>query len=98
MSRTKGNEDGPLYWPLERWREEDVHPADEVESAHKPSEAGGQAWGDKGCEHRPDRCQHAPDEGCMWCCMKCNTDTHLCPGCGTPVGHKDISCRECWKL
>jgi hypothetical protein len=34
-------------------------------------------WGDKGCEHRPDKCTHGPDDGCMWCCMRCNLNAHL---------------------
>ncbi len=52
-------------------------------------------WGDKGEEYRPDKCDHDPDDGCMWCCRACNIDRHLCPGCGTPIGHKDSSCGGC---
>lgn len=49
-------------------------------------------WGSKGNEYRPDRCEHGPDDGCMWCCMRCNTDTHRCPGCGTVTDHKETVC------
>lgn len=52
-------------------------------------------WGDKGAEHRPDRCNHAADDGCMWCCMRCNTDTHWCPDCGTVTDHRGAACEEC---
>lgn len=51
-------------------------------------------WGDKGCEFRPDRCRHDADEGCEWCCMRCNTDQHRCPACGGVTGHKDEPCDE----
>jgi hypothetical protein len=53
------------------------------------------AWGDKGCEYRPDQCAHARDDGCMWCCMRCNTDRHFCPGCGTVSGHQNEPCEDC---
>lgn len=49
-------------------------------------------WGDKGCEYRPDRCNHGPYNGCEWCCMECNTDTHWCPGCGTVSNHFEELC------
>lgn len=52
-------------------------------------------WGDKGCEYRPDRCEHGPDDGCEWCCMTCNLDRHFCGGCGTVVGHTDTTCTDC---
>lgn len=28
-------------------------------------------------------------------CPQCNTDRHLCPGCGTDVGHGETACRGC---
>lgn len=52
-------------------------------------------WGDKGCEYAPSKCEHEAGDGCMWCCMRCNTDTHFCPGCGTVSDHKDTLCEEC---
>jgi hypothetical protein len=58
----------------------------------------GPTWGDVGCERRLDKCDHAPDDGCMWCCMCCNLDTHRCPGCGTVTDHKNTACDECKKL
>lgn len=57
--------------------------------------AMGMSWGDKGCEYRPDRCEHEPDDGCEWCCMRCNTDTHWCPGCGTVSDHRNTPCGDC---
>jgi hypothetical protein len=54
--------------------------------------------GTKGSLYRPDRCQHAPDDGCEWCCQTCNHDRHLCPGCGTNIGHNDGVCPDCVKL
>lgn len=57
------------------------------------------SWGDKGEEYRPDKCEHASDDGCMWCCQRCNTDTHLCGGCGTVANHKEDPCdKECVKV
>lgn len=50
------------------------------------------AWGDKGEVYRPDKCKHEPDDGCMWCCRQCNTDTHWCPNCGTVSDHKETTC------
>lgn len=52
-------------------------------------------WGDKGCEYRPDKCEHEEDDGCEWCCMRCNYDHHFCPGCGTVTDHKETACPEC---
>lgn len=49
-------------------------------------------WGDKGCEYRPDKCNHESDDGCEWCCMTCNLDRHFCPGCGTVSNHKSNPC------
>jgi hypothetical protein len=51
--------------------------------------------GSKGNKYRPEKCTHAPNDGCEWCCERCNYDTHFCPGCGTVVGHLDIACDEC---
>ena len=53
------------------------------------------AWGDKGEEYRPDKCEHASDDGCMWCCETCNYDRHYCPGCGTVADHKNTACPDC---
>lgn len=53
------------------------------------------AWGGKGEEYRPDKCQHPPGDGCEWCCRQCNLDRHLCPGCGMVTGHGDVICGEC---
>lgn len=53
-------------------------------------------WGhEKGCDYRPDKCEHAADDGCMWCCERCNHDEHHCPGCGTISDHKNTPCPEC---
>lgn len=52
-------------------------------------------WGDKGCSYQPDKCNHAEDDGCLWCCMRCNTDNHRCPDCGTPTDHKETVCDDC---
>lgn len=56
----------------------------------------GSHWG-PGNEYRPDKCQHTEGQtGCLWCCERCNHDTHLCGGCGTIVGHDDGNiCKEC---
>jgi hypothetical protein len=27
------------------------------------------------------------DEGCYWCCDVCNSNRHICPGCGEPLSH-----------
>lgn len=61
----------------------------------KPASAMGMTWWDKGCDYRPDRCAHAEGDGCEWCCMRCNTDTHFCPGCGTVTDHRQIACTDC---
>lgn len=53
------------------------------------------SWGGKGEEYRPDRCTHGPGDGCEWCCRRCNTDTHWCPGCGTVTDHQGTVCPEC---
>jgi hypothetical protein len=53
------------------------------------------AWGDKGEEYRPDKCTHDSDDGCEWCCEKCNKDQHLCPKCGTISNHKEEPCNPC---
>lgn len=60
-----------------------------------PAEAAGIRWGDKGAAYRPDKCAHEPDDGCEWCCQRCNTDTHWCPGCGTVTDHKETVCGDC---
>lgn len=52
-------------------------------------------WGDKGADYRPDKCKHAPGDGCEWCCMTCNMDRHWCPGCGTVSDHFNTPCPEC---
>jgi hypothetical protein len=54
--------------------------------------------GMKGDLYRPDRCNHEPDDGCEWCCQRCNYDQHHCPGCGTVGDHKNTICPECAKL
>lgn len=56
------------------------------------------AWGDKGEEFRPDKCEHGPGDGCMWCCRRCNLDRHNCPGCGTLVGHDGKACADCERI
>lgn len=41
-------------------------------------------------QHHPDpkvRCEYLAGGMCYWCCPDCNTDSHRCPGCGTPVDH-----------
>lgn len=52
-------------------------------------------WGDKGEEYRPDLCEHEAGDGCMWCCQRCNTDRHWCPGCGTVTDHYATECGDC---
>ncbi len=44
----------------------------------------------------PD-CQHPNGAGrrCPACCDDCNSDDHLCQGCGEPVGHNATHCRAC---
>jgi hypothetical protein len=54
-------------------------------------------WGDKGCIYDTSKCTHDKDGGCEWCCMRCNTDTHFCGGCGTVTDHKGTTCPECVK-
>jgi len=55
-------------------------------------------WGDNAVEqYRPDKCTHGPDDGCMWCCMRCNLNAHFCPGCGTESDHHNTPCPECDK-
>lgn len=54
-------------------------------------------WGDKGEEYAPHKCEHEKGEGCMWCCQRCNYDTHMCGGCGTIVGHNETTCPDCKK-
>jgi hypothetical protein len=47
--------------------------------------------------YRTPDCQH-PDvagERCPACCDACNSDAHLCRGCGEPVGHYANHCRSC---
>lgn len=51
-------------------------------------------WGDKGQAYRPDKCDHAADDGCMWCCQRCNQDRHWCPGCGTVTDRKGSVCGD----
>lgn len=53
------------------------------------------AWGDKGEDYRPDKCDHGIGDGCMWCCRQCNLDRHCCPGCGTVSDHHNTVCPEC---
>ncbi len=55
------------------------------------------SWGDKGESYRPDKCEHGPEDGCMWCCSECNLDRHFCPGCGTPTDHSESVCGDCEK-
>lgn len=54
----------------------------------------GLEWGDKGCVKDLSKCEHPANDGCMWCCMQCNTDTHRCPNCGTVSNHKETMCGE----
>jgi hypothetical protein len=61
----------------------------------KPDSAMGMSWGDKGCVRNLSKCDHADDDGCEWCCMKCNTDSHWCPECGTVSDHKNSPCNPC---
>lgn len=53
------------------------------------------AWGDKGEEYRPDKCKHAENDGCEWCCEWCNKDWHWCPNCGTVSDHFNSPCGDC---
>jgi hypothetical protein len=40
-------------------------------------------------------CNCRPGQGCPYCCDQCNTDRHLCPGCGKPVPHGTVACPGC---
>jgi len=51
--------------------------------------------GDKGESFRPDKCEHGPEDGCMWCCRECNLARHLCPGCGAGLNHGEAVCSDC---
>jgi predicted amidophosphoribosyltransferase len=31
-------------------------------------------------------------------CYRCDTATHICPGCGTQIEHGQVACEECGKL
>ena len=31
-------------------------------------------------------------------CEQCDTDTHICPGCGAPIIHGMYACTECAEL
>lgn len=42
-----------------------------------------------------DFCDHFADQGCMWCCQKCNSNSHNCPGCGDDLEHGQEVCRAC---
>lgn len=42
-------------------------------------------------------CRHPYDEGCMWCCVACDTDRHICPGCGASLEHNEFACVKCLK-
>jgi hypothetical protein len=53
------------------------------------------SWGDKGEEYRPELCRHESDDGCLWCCERCNYDRHYCPNCGTIADHKETPCEPC---
>lgn len=43
-------------------------------------------------------CNHPQGGGCMWCCVQCDTDTHLCGGCGAQLSHGEYSCAGCSQL
>jgi hypothetical protein len=45
-------------------------------------------------DRRTPNCDHAVDDGCLWCCEDCNWDRHLCPGCGAVGNHKNQTCAE----
>ena len=63
-----------------------------AEAESHPLYAAGEAYFRVG-EH-PD-CNHAAEDGCMWCCRYCNVDRHVCPGCGTITDHKGSPCPDC---
>lgn len=41
------------------------------------------------------KCEHGPEDGCMWCCHECNLARHLCPGCGAGLNHGEAVCSDC---
>lgn len=59
----------------------------------KPRPSGGH-----GDVYAPEMCNHDPEDGCMWCCQRCNYDHHWCNGCGTIVGHRDRVCDDCREI
>lgn len=42
-----------------------------------------------------DNCSHSIDEGCFRCCEQCDTDSHICHGCGEPLYHGKSECSSC---
>lgn len=42
-----------------------------------------------------DVCNHTLDEGCFRCCERCDTDNHICLGCGEPLYHGKSECSSC---
>lgn len=74
-----------------------VHPPEDDPALEKfrPFKDGPPPGG-KGEVHDESKCKHDdPNDGCEWCCNRCNFDTHFCPGCGTVTGHQDEACDHC---
>jgi hypothetical protein len=43
----------------------------------------------------PDGPLHAAVDALIYSCPQCNTETHICPGCGENVGHGEGACDRC---
>ena len=51
--------------------------------------------GEPGDTYQPERCHHLKDDGCEYCCHKCNFGQHVCPGCGSSIHHQEDACIDC---
>lgn len=36
------------------------------------------------------KCKFLQTGSCYWCCQRCNTVEHICPGCGTELDHNGL--------
>jgi hypothetical protein len=64
----------------------------------KPTRAEVLAGGDLAPNpYQSPRCEHpnVAGTGCQACCDDCNSDRHVCPGCGGLVGHGTMRCEVC---
>lgn len=46
-------------------------------------------------DSRTNGCDHAAGDACYRCCRLCDTDQHVCPGCGSAVAHGTVACVPC---